>query len=191
MKIYTKTGDKGTTRLVDGSCVAKHNPRVEAYGSIDELNSYVGIIISELKKIGPEMNTPILSLEKTQHHLFRLGSLVASGDLMSSENFNQLPQISPDLIEQLERNVDDLTQDLEPLKNFILPSGSHCISHIHFLRTLCRRSERRVAEVYSEQPERLQNSLIYLNRLSDYLFTLARWVALKNGVQEIKWDQTL
>jgi cob(I)alamin adenosyltransferase len=185
MKIYTKTGDKGTTRLVDGSCVEKHNPWVEAYGTVDELNSYLGLvsatIITEEKKA---------SLEKIQHHLFRAGSLVASGQRMTSDAFLNLPQIDLSHITFLEFEIDEMTSLLPILKNFILPSGSVLISNIHYARTLCRRSERRVSEIYITDKERFQNVLIYLNRLSDYLFTLARWAAVKTECPETKWDKS-
>lgn len=183
MKIYTKVGDKGTTRLVDGSCVEKHNPRVEAYGSVDELNSYLGVVISELKDMG-------VHLQKIQHHLFRIGSLVATNSDKDLNLFKSLPQIEEAHIQFLEKEIDTMTSELPVLKNFILPSGHPAVAHTHFARTLCRRAERRVSEVYATQPELLQNVLIYLNRLSDYLFTLARSIGLKTKSEEVKWDKT-
>jgi cob(I)alamin adenosyltransferase len=185
MKIYTKTGDKGTTRLVDGSCVEKHNPWVEAYGCVDELNSYLGIVISDGLKLGLQTS----DLEKTQHHLFRVGSLVAAGPENKANVFESLPQIDHQHIEFLEHRIDQMTSELEPLKSFILPSGHSLVAHTHFARTLCRRAERRVSEVYAASPERLQHILVYLNRLSDYLFTLARYFSLKTKSLEVKWDK--
>lgn len=185
MKIYTKTGDKGTTRLVDGSCVEKHNPWVEAYGTVDELNSYLGIVISE----GAKLKANVRDLEKIQHHLFRVGSLVAAGLDDQKQVFNSLPQISLEHITFLEARIDQMTSELEPLKNFILPSGHVLVAHTHVARTLCRRAERRVSEVYVNNSDRLQNVLIYMNRLSDYLFTLARFYSLKTNSPEIKWDK--
>lgn len=188
MKIYTKTGDKGTTRLVDGSCVEKHNPRVEAYGTVDELNSYLGVVISEMKD-RELLSTE--SLQKIQHHLFRVGSLVATEtSLDQGKVFKSLPQIEEMHFQFLEKEIDNISAQLDPLKNFILPSGNSAVASTHFARTLSRRAERRISEVYSSQPELLQNVLIYLNRLSDYLFVLARLLSLKTRSPEVKWDKT-
>lgn len=198
MKIYTKTGDKGTTRLVDGSCVEKHNPWVEAYGSVDELNSYLGIVISVAQQLEPSVQLKIQSeldvVQKIQHHLFRVGSLIATGPENKMDIFQALPQIENTHIEFLESSIDIMTEELAPLKNFILPSGSLISTHTQFARTLCRRAERRVSEVQSEsknkETDRLNPVLIYLNRLSDYLFTLARFFSLKINTPEIIWDKT-
>ncbi|MBC7458187.1 MAG: cob(I)yrinic acid a,c-diamide adenosyltransferase [Bdellovibrionaceae bacterium] len=189
MKIYTKVGDKGTTRLVDGSCVEKHNPRVEAYGSVDELNSYVGVVISELAKL-EALHTQMSTLQKLQHHLFRVGSLVATNTDKDLNLFQSLPQIDESHIHFLEQNIDALTADLPILKNFILPSGHPAVASAHVARTLCRRAERRVSEIYQTHQETLQNVLVYLNRLSDYLFTLARYITLKTNSSEIAWDKS-
>lgn len=194
MKIYTKTGDKGTTRLVDGACVEKHNPRVEAYGTVDELNSQIGFIISILKTTPLQPFDAVFSdqihdMEKIQHHLFRIGSLVATE---KEEVLIKLPQIEDSHITALEKRIDILDQNLEPLKNFILPSGTMAASATHVARTICRRSERRVSEVTNDQsPGAQKNCLIYLNRLSDYLFTLARWLNHTTSTTETKWDKDL
>lgn len=189
MKIYTKFGDKGTTRLVDGSCVEKHNPRVEAYGSVDELNSYVGVVISEIAKLD-SLHSQMIPLQKLQHHLFRIGSLVATNTDKDMNIFNSLPQIDESHINFLEQHIDALTEELPTLKNFILPSGHPAVAAAHVARTLCRRAERRVSEVYQTQQETLQNVLVYLNRLSDYLFTLARYIGLKTNSAEVAWDKS-
>ncbi len=189
MKIYTKVGDKGTTRLVDGSCVEKHNPRVEAYGSVDELNSFIGVVISELVQL-EALRPQLSSLQKLQHHLFRIGSLVATNTDKDLHIFQSLPQIDESHIHFLEQQIDALTVELPVLKNFILPSGHMAVASAHVARTLCRRAERRVSEVYQTHPETLQNVLIYLNRLSDYLFTLARFIGLKTNTTEVVWDKT-
>jgi cob(I)alamin adenosyltransferase len=189
MKIYTKVGDNGTTRLVDGSCVEKHNPRVEAYGSVDELNSYLGIVISEISQT-EALQTQHVILQKLQHHLFRIGSLVATNTDKDLNLFQSLPQIDESHIRFLEQNIDMLTADLPLLKNFILPSGHMAVASAHVARTLCRRAERRVSEVYQTNQENLQNVLIYLNRLSDYFFTLARYIGLKTNTAEVIWDKS-
>lgn len=184
MKIYTKTGDNGTTRLVDGTTVAKHSPRVEAYGTVDELNSYLGVVLSEVSDYSDVSN----SLLNIQHHLFRIGSLVATE---KKETFLTLPQIESSHIEFLEKQIDTMTAQLPPLKNFILPSGHKTIATTHFARALSRRAERRVSEMYAQDSELLQNVLIYLNRLSDYLYTLARYLGVLTQSPEIKWDKSL
>ena len=175
MKIYTKSGDNGTTRLVDGSCVEKFNPRVEAYGCVDELNSVLGVIRSALaEKNGNPQNmlSPLnQNLEKIQNHLFNAGSLLASE---KKETFQKLPQITDAHISQLENWIDEATLELPQLSQFILPGGSLVASYIHMGRTFCRRSERRTAEILVQDAQ-YQNVLIYLNRLSDLLFTWARW----------------
>ncbi len=186
MKIYTKTGDKGTTRLVDGSCVEKHNPRVEAYGTVDELNSYLGVLMIEFTTLNPQLS----QLQKIQHHLFRIGSLVATNTSNGLTLFNSLPQIEDVHISFLEQAIDQMTEHLEPLNSFILPSGHPAVAHSHVARTLSRRAERRVSEVYVNQPGLLSRVLIYLNRLSDYFFTLARYAAVKTNSMEVKWDKS-
>lgn len=194
-KIYTKTGDKGTTRLVDGSCVEKFNPRVEAYGTVDELNSYLGVLISELQQSETAQKWQNInkSLFYLQHCLFRAGSLLATE---KEEVFLQLPQIEPSHIEFLEKKIDELSESLPALKQFILPSGHPASAKAHFARTLCRRAERRTAEVLSFENQkspntdpRLQPCLIFLNRLSDYLFVLARFINHTSLTPEVFWNK--
>jgi len=196
MKIYTKTGDKGMTRLVDGSCVEKFNPRVEAYGSVDELNSSLGLIRSSLQPQNP-LSEPLpdqlpdpfselnLQLEIVQNQLFSVGSLLATSELAV---FNKLPQITVAHINQLEQWIDRYSETLPALKNFILPGGHVTASLLHISRTACRRAERRSSEIYAKE-DQYQNVLIYLNRLSDLLFTWARWVNLKKKYTETLWKK--
>lgn len=187
MKIYTKTGDKGTTRLVDGSQVEKFNPRVEAYGSVDELNSQLGVIRSLIEeKNNNALNALNPKLEKIQNHLFNVGSLLATENKVV---FNKLPQITEKQIEQLEHWIDEATAALPELKNFILPSGDLIASELHVARTSCRRAERRATEILLNNNDHYQNTLIYLNRLSDLLFTWARWTNLKLGRTETVWKK--
>lgn len=185
MKIYTKTGDKGTTRLVDGSCVEKFNPRVEAYGCIDELNSMIGVVRSHLETTITlnELKSP---LESIQSELFSVGSLLATAD---ENTFNRLPQITEAHISQLEKWIDLFSEELPTLKNFILPSGHIVASQMHVCRTTCRRAERRSSEIYKAE-HHYQNVLIYLNRLSDLFFTWARWANLKMDRPETLWKST-
>lgn len=184
-KIYTRTGDKGTTRLVDGSCVEKFNPRVEAYGTVDELNSSLGVVRSTLAAYAPL--APLDSvLEKIQNELFNIGSLLATE---KDEVFKMLPLITEAQIQFLEKQIDQLTAELPELRNFILPAGHIVASHLHVSRTSCRRSERRSAEI-AMKDDRYSLTLQYLNRLSDYLFVAARWANLKMGFNEVLWKKT-
>ena len=186
MKIYTKTGDNGTTRLVDGSCVEKFNSRVEAYGSVDELNSVLGVVRSLLSEKNNTLLYPLdAKLQKIQNHLFNVGSLLATE---KKEVFLTLPQVTAAHIQSLETWIDEATKELPDLKNFILPSGSFIASQLHVGRTFCRRAERRSAEIFV-QSDHYQNVLIYLNRLSDLLFTWARWTNLKLGFAETAWKK--
>lgn len=184
-KIYTRTGDKGNTRLVDGSCVEKFNPRVEAYGTVDELNSYLGVVRSLLTPL-PELSGLNISLEKVQNELFNIGSLLATE---KDEVFKMLPAITEEQIHYLESQIDELTTELPELRNFILPAGHPASAHLHVARTLCRRSERRSAEI-AVRDERYALTLQYLNRLSDYLFVAARWANMKQGVADVLWKKT-
>lgn len=192
MKIYTKTGDKGTTRLVDGSCVEKFNLRVEAYGSVDELNSFIGLTLSNLNA---HSNTEKLhSLEpilvRIQNELFNAGSLLATE---KPEVAAKLPLITELHITHLEQAIDHYTSDLPPLKNFILPGGHLVASSLHVCRASCRRAERRTVEVQhlalQKGIDNLQNVVIYLNRLSDLFFTLARWVNVHSNYPEVIWKK--
>lgn len=184
MKIYTKTGDKGTTKLVDGSCVEKFNPRVEAYGCVDELNSQIGAVRCHLagQSDFSELNS---RLEVIQNHLFSVGSLLATSN---PEVFKKLPSITEKHITQLEEWIDYYTEPLPSLRNFILPGGDIAASGLHICRTSCRRAERRASEIYAAESH-YQDVLIYLNRLSDLFFTLARWVNLKKNVTETIWKK--
>lgn len=184
-KIYTRTGDKGTTRLVDGSCVEKFNPRVEAYGTVDELNSSLGIVRAALTPFA-ELQELDGILEKVQNELFNIGSLLATE---KDEVFKLLPPIHEEQVRFLEMQIDELTFQLPELRNFILPAGHPIAAALHVSRTSCRRSERRSAEI-AVKDERYALALQYLNRLSDYLFVAARWVNMKTGHADVLWKKT-
>lgn len=186
MKIYTKTGDQGKTRLVDGSCVEKFNPRVEAYGCVDELNSTIGVVRSQIlleKSLSLLILNPLL--EQIQCDLFSIGSLLATAE---RSVFDKLPQIEEKDILRLEKWIDTSTEELPVLKNFILPGGTLCASLMHVSRTSCRRAERRCSEIHNSE-QQYQSVLIYLNRLSDLLFTWARWINLKSNQTETVWKK--
>lgn len=182
MKIYTKTGDKGTTRLVDGSCVEKHNPRVEAYGCLDELNSMIGLTLCGAPP-DDVFSVLLQDLREIQSELFVLGSLLACD---KDEVFQKLAQVEERQIERLEKHIDLFQAELPPLKNFILPGGHEFSARLHLCRTACRRAERRASEILVKD-SRYQDGLIYLNRLSDYFFVAARYVNFHLKIEEPIW----
>ncbi|GJM16721.1 MAG: ATP--cob(I)alamin adenosyltransferase [Thermodesulfobacteriota bacterium] len=161
-KVYTKTGDKGLTSLVGGERVSKASLRVDSYGDVDELNAVLGIIRSQ--GVDKEINALII---KIQNDLFVMGA-----DLASPMNI-EVPRVSAESIENLEIAIDQFLEELEPLKEFILPSGNTGGSYLHFARTVSRRAERKVVKLMDDE-EIGENVLIYLNRLSDLLFVMAR-----------------
>lgn len=171
-KIYTRTGDKGTTGLGDGSRVDKDHLRVETYGTVDELNSLVGLVLAS------ELSDDIRDcLTRTQHELFDLGGeLCMPGHTLIPESY----------VEQLEADLDRFNEDLPPLKDFILPGGSEPAARCHLARTVCRRAERLMVAL-GKQEDTNQASLRYLNRLSDLLFVIARVLARANGQSEVLW----
>ena len=177
MKIYTKTGDKGTTALVGGTRVLKCHPKVEAYGTVDELISYIGMIRSY----------PISShYTKVLLHI-QIVLMNCSAHLASDGNAkNKLPEIKPVDIELLEVEIDAMVEQLEPLRSFILPGGAPIASFAHIARTICRRAERSALRL-NEEEEINENVIKYLNRLSDYLFALARKLQKDEGVKEDLW----
>ena len=181
MKIYTKTGDKGETSLVGGKRVPKYDERVEAYGTIDELNSHLGLIrdlLSEDKKL----REIVFAL---QNQLFVAASIVASD---SEDTMKKMPQISTENIRDLELMMDEMNEDLPQLKNFVLPGGHVLASHAHIARTICRRAERLSLKATNPDVEAVNMVTKYLNRLSDFLFVLARQFANKNGIGDVLWE---
>lgn len=177
-KIYTKTGDTGETSLFGGKRLPKDDIRIEAYGTVDELNAYIGLLRDHLK-----MAAVTAVLEEVQTCLFTIGSNLANDPTKNLA----VPKIKEADIALLERTIDEMETELEPLKNFILPGGHVLASHAHVARTICRRAERRVITLNRENP--VDPILIrYLNRLSDYLFVLARKFTGLFNVQEIVWN---
>ncbi|MFV0592176.1 MAG: cob(I)yrinic acid a,c-diamide adenosyltransferase [Draconibacterium sp.] len=178
-KIYTKTGDDGTTGLVGGTRVKKYASRLEAYGTIDELNSVLGVIRS--LDIPQEITELLIRI---QNKLFNIGSRLASDEKGDEITFGLAVQKED--IEVLEKAIDQYQEELPELRNFILPGGELSVAQCHVARTICRRAERRIVE-FSEQ-ENVQPELIkYINRLSDYLFVLARYLGHKKGIDETPW----
>lgn len=178
MKIYTKSGDGGQTSLLGGSRVEKYHIRIEAYGTIDELNSWLGLVADEY--MHPDI---IRQLHQIQNLLFLAGSHLAAENEQAKSYLTSWPENST---EDLESYIDQMTTHLKPLKNFILPGGHPVASYCHLARCVCRRAERIVVLLASE--EQVDPGIIkYLNRLSDYLFTLARFTLFLTGSQEIPW----
>jgi len=184
MKIYTKTGDKGTTLLIGGTRVAKHHIKIEAYGTVDELNSYIGLLRDKIDHSYQE------ELIEIQNRLFTLGSFLAL-DLQKQTLPNGKPRLDIKPIDQediafLEQKIDAMDQILPPMTHFVLPGGHEQVSVCHICRTVCRRAERKVT--YLNDVEPVSEELIkYLNRLSDYLFVLARKLSMDLQVKEIPW----
>ena len=185
MKIYTKTGDKGNTSLFGGKRVKKYDLRIESYGTIDELNSHIGLIRDQ--KIDEfTFNTLI----KIQNELFSIGALLATPPekekLKSGEKRLKSTIIGEEDITFLESEIDKMESSLNPMKNFILPGGHPSVSMCHIARCVCRRAERITVQL-SESESINENILTYLNRLSDYLFVLARKLSVENKAHEIPW----
>jgi len=180
MKIYTRTGDDGTTGLIGGSRVKKHNIRLEAYGTIDELNSYIGLI----RSMQTDEHTDKI-LEIIQNKLFVIGANLATDESISLIK-KQMPCKKTD-IELLETEMDDMNASLPELRNFILPGGCQASSFCHVARTVCRRAERHIVEL-SENKEVDTNLIKFINRLSDYLFVLSRKLNLDQNALEIVWS---
>jgi cob(I)alamin adenosyltransferase len=178
MKIYTKTGDKGDTALLGGARVSKADLRIYAYGTVDELNSYVGLLKDqEVNKNKSEL------LYQIQNNLFSIGSLLAA---QPGKKFSYLPEIKEEDVLILEREMDEMNKILPEMKNFILPGGGQAVSFCHIARCVCRRAEREVVNLSNQEPVE-KNLIIYLNRLSDYLFVLSRMMAKELGSEEIIW----
>jgi len=180
MKIYTKTGDEGKTSLIGGTKVFKSNPRIEAYGTVDELNSYIGLVSDfandeHAKEI----------LKEIQDRLFTIGSELACDP--GKETKVSIPDLHESDVELLEKEMDKMDEELPVMKHFILPGGLPVVSFTHVARCVCRRAERRCVNLKEAEGKVAPLIIQYLNRLSDYLFTLARYLGMKNTVRENIW----
>jgi ATP:cob(I)alamin adenosyltransferase len=182
MKIYTKTGDLGETGLFGGERVSKNSLRIEAYGTVDELNSVLGLAATEVKGEGVKE-----LLEKIQNELFTMGSDLATPDTEKNKKLN-VPRISDQFSLEAEQAIDHYNSLVPPLTVFVLPGGTKSASLLHLARTVCRRAERRVVAVnMAEQINK--NIVIFLNRLSDLFFVLARYENFVSGVADIAWKK--
>jgi len=177
-KIYTRTGDRGETGLGDGHRVQKDAPRVEAIGDIDELNSWIGLIVEEMAG-DPSLAELAAFLRDCQHRIFDLGGEVSIPGYRI---------IEPRHTELVENKLDELNETLEPLANFILPGGSRLVASLHLARAVCRRAERRLVHLGRDE-EINEDGLVFLNRLSDLLFVAARHCARATGAGEILWEK--
>lgn len=182
MKIYTRKGDKGETSLIGGKRVKKSDLQVETYGTIDELNSYIGWIRDvTVKEISLQVQ-----LHKIQNSLFCIGAILSSNTDKALPSF--VPVWDKNATERLEGWIDELSTELPQMTHFILPGGHSTISLIHVARTVCRRAERDLVRWQNEESVAFDYILKYVNRLSDYLFVLSRYMAKQLEVEEIKWD---
>lgn len=180
-RIYTRTGDDGTTSLFGGERVGKGNLRIDAYGTVDETNSIVGVARSHLRDgPGAERLDPVLS--DVQEELFVVGADLAT----PVDAKPMVPRIKSSHVERVEERIDEFDADLEPLKKFVLPGGCPAGASLHSARTVCRRAERLVVQASTSTPIN-EDTKVYLNRLSDLLFVLARWANKQAGVREDTW----
>jgi cob(I)alamin adenosyltransferase len=178
VKIYTKTGDGGTTGLIGGKRVKKTHPRIIAYGAVDELNSAIGIILS--LRLDSDINE---LLTQIQNHLFVVGADLANPTLNDTSS-----RVSIDMCTSLEKNIDRLENELSPITYFILPGGGQVASQIHLARSICRRAEVNIIEL-SESEQINKNCQIYMNRLSDLLFVMARSINKRKKINDVAWKK--
>jgi cob(I)alamin adenosyltransferase len=178
MKIYTRKGDTGTTQLIGGNRVPKHHLRIETYGTVDELNSWIGVVRDYVNDDASKK-----TLYEIQDRLFTIGSTLAT---QPGYDKMQLPEVIPSDVDLLEHEIDRMNESLPEMKSFLLPGGHLGNSFAHVARCVCRRAERLVSQL-NENETVSPIILIYLNRLSDYLFVLSRWVTFQNKAEEIPW----
>jgi cob(I)alamin adenosyltransferase len=188
-RVYTGRGDEGTTQLTGGQTVKKSEPRIDAYGTVDELNSLIGsarqVIVDDYAHDVGFQNLANTLLH-VQHELFNLGSVLST---LPDDVGEQMPRITTEDIEQLEASIDEYNEDLPELRSFVLPGGSRLNVELHKARTVCRRAERRVVELAESGGEINPDAMIYLNRLSDALFVWSRWVVVVHDHNdEVLWD---
>jgi cob(I)alamin adenosyltransferase len=181
MKIYTKTGDKGKTSLIGGTRVWKNDARLEAYGTIDELNAFIGVLITS--KLPADVQEFLIGI---QHQLFTIGSFLATD--RSKTEIKSASVIHEADVQALEQEIDRLNESLPPIRKFILPGGSHAGSVAHVCRAITRRAERKILHLVQTGFEIDALLLQYVNRLSDYLFVLSRYLTVSEGNKEIFWE---
>lgn len=176
MKIYTATGDKGFTSLIGGKRVPKYHKRIEAYGAVDELISYIGLL------------RDLIEIETIKNDLLTIQDklMICAAQMACEKNSNDIPNLHQTDYVGIEKQIDSMNLELKVLTHFILPGGHPIVSHCQIARTICRRAERQMIKSIKHDDSN-NNIFVYINRLSDYLFTLARFIAKKEGVNEIFW----
>src|ERR1700689_1969309 len=179
-RVYTRRGDAGQTSLAGGQRLPKNDPRIEAYGTVDELNSFIGLARESARELR-ELDHILL---RVQHELFNLGSILAT---MPEDVHPKQARITSGDSEQLEREIDRMNEELPPLRSFVLPGGSRLNAELHICRTVCRRAER-VCVALAAQSDVDEAGLKYLNRLSDALFVWSRWASHRLGAPETLWE---
>jgi cob(I)alamin adenosyltransferase len=188
-RVYTRTGDKGTTALVGGQRVPKDHPRIDAYGTVDELNAILGIVRVHNRQSGVASDARDridAMLHRIQNDLFNVGSDLAT---RPEDRWEGMYRVGGDDVKRLEEWIDALNEDVGPLREFILPGGGVVGAYLHQARTVCRRAERVCVALMTEEPETGEGAMRYLNRLSDYLFVLGRWAAKQLGEPEYLWER--
>jgi cob(I)alamin adenosyltransferase len=186
-RIYTRTGDRGQTRLASGEQVPKDSPRLECYGTLDELNSFVGAARFEAEEAAehwPRLGELALSLARIQHELFNLGSILATA---AGKAHPKQARVNEADVAQLESEIDRLNEELPALRSFVLPGGSRLNVELHVCRTVCRRAERLMVSV-SRVEEIDEVNIRYVNRLSDAFFVMSRWANVVTGAEEVLWS---
>ncbi len=179
-KIYTKTGDKGTTSLIGGTKVNKSHIRIESYGTVDELNSWIGVVNDHIDDVVTQQ-----TLKEIQDRLFTIGSSLACDP--DKEIKLKIPDLQETDVEFLEREIDRMNESLPEMKTFILPGGAPAVSFAHVARCVCRRAERICVAMQAEELEIEPLVIKYLNRLSDYLFVVARYIGSLQNAEEVQW----
>ena len=191
-RVYTRSGDDGSTGLVGGQRVGKDDLRIETYGTVDELNSITGMIRARIamlkKKKFPPRAALLKEIQAIQQQLFNLGSELACPPAILQQG---MPVVTTNAVTALERRMDAMSRTLKPLKSFILPGGGELSAWCHLARTVARRAERLCVALRKSEPAVRPETVHYLNRLSDYFFVLARWVARRAGEKEYLWDKEI
>lgn len=184
-KIYTKTGDKGATSLIGGTKVPKSHLRIESYGTIDELNSFIGLLNDQIPGSQPPLNAATVMLKEIQDRLFTIGASLACDP--EKEAKLKIPDLKKEDVDLLEKEIDRMNEELPPMKSFILPGGHLAVSTAHIVRCVCRRAERICVHMQEDQLYIEPIVIQYINRLSDYIFVLARYIGHVLQVPEIPW----
>jgi cob(I)alamin adenosyltransferase len=182
-RIYTRRGDQGETSLAGGQRVAKDSLRIECYGTVDELNAYLGLARVSAREYA-QLDALAAILRRVQHELFNLGSMLAT---LPADLHPRQPRITAADIQQLEREIDAMNAEIPPLRSFVLPGGTRLNAELHAARTVCRRAER-VAVALAREEESPGEAVSYLNRLSDALFVYSRWANHRLGIEEWLWE---